>query len=138
MIANSNLLCRMEKNLYIKQASETTGLSAPNIRYYEKEGLIKNLARNEVGERIFTDAEIDWILFLKKLRDMDVPIAKMREYANLREQGNPTATARKKILEEHRKIMFEKIVLINEQIKLLDDKIIYYETLENNENGVVK
>ncbi len=128
----------MEKNLYIKQASETTGLSAPNIRYYEKEGLIKNLARNEVGERIFTDAEIDWILFLKKLRDMDVPIAKMREYANLREQGNSTATARKKILEEHRKIMFEKIVLINEQIKLLDDKIIYYETLENNENGVVK
>lgn len=128
----------MEKNLYIKQASETTGLSASNIRYYEKEGLIKNLARNEVGERIFTDAEIDWILFLKKLRDMDVPIAKMREYANLREQGNPTATARKKILEEHRKIMFEKIVLINEQIKLLDDKIIYYETLENNENGVVK
>ena len=128
----------MEKNLYIKQASETTGLSAPNIRYYEKEGLIKNLARNEVGERIFTDAEIDWILFLKKLRDMDVPIAKMREYANLREQGNRTATARKKILEEHRKIMLEKIVLINEQIKLLDDKIIYYETLENNENGVVK
>ena len=128
----------MEKNLYIKQASETTGLSASNIRYYEKEGLIKNLARNEVGERIFTDAEIDWILFLKKLRDMDVPIAKMREYANLREQGNRTATARKKILEEHRKIMFEKIVLINEQIKLLDDKIIYYETLENNENGVVK
>ena len=128
----------MEKNFYIKQASETTGLSASNIRYYEKEGLIKNLARNEVGERIFTDAEIDWILFLKKLRDMDVPIAKMREYANLREQGNPTATARKKILEEHRKIMFEKIVLINEQIKLLDDKIIYYETLENNENGVVK
>ena len=128
----------MEKNFYIKQASELTGLSAPNIRYYEKEGLIKNLARNEVGERIFTDAEIDWILFLKKLRDMDVPIAKMREYANLREQGNPTATARKKILEEHRKIMFEKIVLINEQIKLLDDKIIYYETLENNENGVVK
>lgn len=128
----------MEKNLYIKQASETTGLSAPNIRYYEKEGLIKNLARNEVGERIFTDAEIDWILFLKKLRDMDVPIAKMREYANLREQGNPTATARKEILEEHRKIMLEKIVLINEQIKLLDDKIIYYETLENNENGVVK
>ena len=128
----------MEKNFYIKQASETTGLSASNIRYYEKEGLIKNLARNEVGERIFTDAEIDWILFLKKLRDMDVPIAKMREYANLREQGNRTATARKKILEEHRKIMFEKIVLINEQIKLLDDKIIYYETLENNENGVVK
>ena len=128
----------MEKNFYIKQASETTGLSASNIRYYENEGLIKNLARNEVGERIFTDAEIDWILFLKKLRDMDVPIAKMREYANLREQGNPTATARKKILEEHRKIMFEKIVLINEQIKLLDDKIIYYETLENNENGVVK
>lgn len=128
----------MEKNFYIKQASETTGLSASNIRYYEKEGLIKNLARNEVGERIFTDAEIDWILFLKKLRDMDVPIAKMREYANLREQGNPTATARKKILEEHRKIMLDKIVLINEQIKLLDDKIIYYETLENNENGVVK
>lgn len=128
----------MEKNFYIKQASETTGLSASNIRYYEKEGLIKNIARNEVGERIFTDAEIDWILFLKKLRDMDVPIAKMREYANLREQGSSTATARKKILEVHRKIMLDKIVLIKEQIKLLDDKIIYYETLESNENGVVK
>ena len=128
----------MEKNFYIKQASETTGLSASNIRYYEKEGLIKGIVRNEVGERIFTQAEIDWILFLKRLKDMEVPIVQMREYANLREQGNSTASARKKILEEHRKIMLSRIILMKEQIHLLDDKIIYYENLEKNENGVVK
>lgn len=128
----------MEKNFYIKQVSEATGLSASNIRYYEKEGLIKGIDRNEVGERIFTQAEIDWILFLKRLKDMEVPIVKMREYANLREQGNSTATARKKILEAHRKSMFSKISLIKEQIKLLDEKIIYYERLENNEKEVMK
>ena len=128
----------MEKNFYIKQVSELTGLSASNIRYYEKEGLIKGIVRNEVGERIFTQAEIDWILFLKRLKDMEVPIVQMREYANLREQGNSTASARKKILEEHRKIMLSRIILMKEQIHLLDDKIIYYENLEKNENGVVK
>ena len=128
----------MEKNFYIKQVSEMTGLSASNIRYYEKEGLIKGIIRNVVGERIFTQVEIDWILFLKRLKDMEVPIVQMREYANLREQGNSTASARKKILEEHRKIMLSRIILMKEQIHLLDEKIIYYENLEKNENGVVK
>ena len=35
----------------IKQASEQSGVSAPNIRFYEKEGLLTP-ARRQIGEMI--------------------------------------------------------------------------------------
>lgn len=120
----------MDKYYTIKQVSEITGLSASNIRFYEKEGLIKNIARNTAGVRTFTREEVKWIEFLKRLKEMEVPISKMKEYTYLREQGDATATKRKELLQGHRVILLDKIKQINSEIKLLDDKIIYYEKLE--------
>ena len=37
----------------IKQFSEKTGLSSHTIRYYEKIGLLRNIARNASGHRSF-------------------------------------------------------------------------------------
>jgi len=112
----------MDKYYTIKRVSEITGLSASNIRFYEKEGLIKNITRNAVGVRTFMPEDIKWINFLKRLKDMEVPISKMKEYTYLREQGDTTATKRKELLQEHREILLDKIKRINSEIKLWTKK----------------
>lgn len=130
----------MEQYYSIKQVSERTELPASAIRYYEKEGLFRSAARNGAGVRIFTEKEMEWILFLKRLKDMEVSIAKMKEYAYLREQGDCTVTQRKELLQNHRNIVQDKIALLNRQMGLLDDKINYYEELEKtiNKGGATK
>lgn len=124
----------MNQYYLIKQVSEIIGLPASNIRYYEKEGLIKNIARNAAGVRTFTQQDIKWIEFLKRLKDMEVPISKMKEYADLREQGDITARQRKELLQAHRNILLKKIERLNSEVKLLDDKINHYQILEEHLN----
>lgn len=120
----------MDTYIFIKQMSEMTGLSVFNIRYYEKEGLIRNISRNSKGIRIFTAKEVDWISFLKRLRDMGVPLAVMKEYALLREQGDPTVRERKELLKGHRRILLERRAVLDKQVEILDQKVNYYEQME--------
>lgn len=42
----------------IKQASEQSGVSAPNIRFYEKEGLLTPARRQGNGYRDYTAGDI--------------------------------------------------------------------------------
>ncbi|MGL4373259.1 MAG: MerR family DNA-binding transcriptional regulator, partial [Turicibacter sp.] len=43
----------------IKQVSEKTNLSTHTIRFYEKEGLLPSVHRNELGNRSFTDTDLE-------------------------------------------------------------------------------
>ncbi len=122
----------MDKYFSIKNVSEFTGLSPSNIRYYESEGLIENINRDANGVRRFSEKEIEWIRFLGKLKEMEMPIAKMKQYAVLRAQGNSTIKDRKEILEEHKQSILKKMDRLLEDVRLLDDKIEIYERMEKN------
>ena len=125
----------MEKYLTIKEVAKITGLSPSNIRYYESEGLIKRIKRNDVGIRQFREEEIQWIQFLGKLKNMEMPINQMKEYALLREQRDSTIGARMELLEKHRQWVLQKIKDQNENINLLDNKIEIYKQMEKAKNG---
>lgn len=124
----------MTKNYSIKEVAQLAGLSASNIRYYESEGLIQKICRNHAGIRVFNEQDISWIQFLAKLKDMAMPIAKMKQYAILREQGQSTIAERMELLEQHKLRMLAKINIFQENITLLDNKIELYKQLENKKN----
>lgn len=117
----------MEKIYSIKQVVEKTGLKASNIRYYEREGLIKGIKRNDVGVRQFMEKDVEWIRFLAKLKDMEMTIEMMKQYAILREKGDSTVVARINLLKSHRGLLLEKISKIEDYILLLDNKINVYQ-----------
>ncbi len=120
----------MDKNFTIKQVSELTGLSASNIRYYESEGLIRGVERDAHGNRRFSQKEIEWIQFLGKLKDMEMPIAQMKHYAQLRADGDCTIKDRAQLLELHKQLLFKKIDRLIEDVRLLEDKIEVYKKME--------
>jgi DNA-binding transcriptional MerR regulator len=112
-------------NYTIGEFSAISGISIFTLRYYEKENLIvPNRLGN--GRRVYNDADVSWIQFIKRLKDTRMPIKEIQKYALLREKGNSTLEERMLMLEKHRSILEKEIASMQEHLSKLDDKIDYY------------
>lgn len=110
----------------IQEAAQRSGLSAHTLRYYERIGLIHSVGRNGSGHRDYAEEDLQWLLFLTRLRTTGMPIAEMCRYAELRRQGERTAGERRKLLERHRDRVRSKIAELAEDLEILDHKIDNY------------
>lgn len=112
-------------NYTIGEFSNITKLSPPTLRYYEKEQLLI-VSRNSAGRRFYTSEDIDWILFIKRLKDTGMSIKNIREYAVLRYQGESTLEQRLEILKKHRLAVVEETSNWRTALLNLDKKITIY------------
>ena len=113
-------------NYSIGEFSKLTGFSAPTLRYYEREQLVV-VSRDSSGRRYYTAEDIDWILFIKKLKDTGMPIKTIRGYAVLRYQGDATIPRRLEILENHKLTVMAEKAKWEQNLYNLDDKIKVYQ-----------
>ncbi|WEV53828.1 MerR family transcriptional regulator [Leuconostocaceae bacterium ESL0723] len=67
----------------IKAVAQQTGLSIGTIRYYEKIGLLPEIARDENGIRNFDSHNVQQLDFIKTLRNSGMRIAALKEYLSL-------------------------------------------------------
>ena len=125
-------LCAKRIRMNIQKFSKLTNVSAHTIRYYEKIGLLKNIGRNESGHRSFTSKDIDWISFVKRLKDMGMPLNNIQQYADLREKGKSTSELRKQLLENHVLVVEEKIAIEFQHLQKIKEKIDYYNEIINS------
>jgi DNA-binding transcriptional MerR regulator len=111
------------------QVADRTGFSLDTLRYYERIGLLENIARTAGGQRIFTDEDVWWLGMLRCLRDTGMPIAQMIRYASLNrdDSANPDRVA---LLEEHDEEVTRKLAELKQQRDYLRGKIRYYRSLD--------
>jgi len=62
----------------IGDAAARSGMSAANIRYYEKEGLIKPQGRADNSYRVYSDADVHRLRFIRLCRAMDMSLDEVR------------------------------------------------------------
>jgi MerR family transcriptional regulator, copper efflux regulator len=60
----------MEPQLNIGQASKASGVSAKMIRHYEASRLIPPARRTAAGYRIYRDADVHMLRFVRRARDL--------------------------------------------------------------------
>lgn len=115
----------------ISEVAKLIGVSTHTLRYYEKENiLIAN--RNTNGNRVYDESHITWLQFVMKLKQTQMPIAKIREYARLYLEGEHTTAARLQLLEDHRRSIQDQRENLVITEKMLENKIIAYKaSLEN-------
>lgn len=118
----------------IKEAAEQVGLTVHTVRYYEKEGLLPALKRDQHGNRIFEESDIQWLGLITCLRNTGMSIAEMRRIVELSMDGEHTIPQRKKILEEHKRAMEEKMKEIKRTFKRIDEKLAWYDMLEQQKS----
>ena len=114
----------------IGEFSSVSGISIHTLRYYEKESLIIP-ERKGNGRRLYSDGDIAWIQFIKRLKDTGMPIKEIQKYAVLRAKGDSTWEDRMEMLIHHRAVLKKEIAAMQENLDKLDEKIGYYKTLEN-------
>ena len=105
--------------------AKLTGLGIHTLRYYEHEGLIAP-ERNSSNRRCYSDKDLIWIEFIKRLKDTGMPIKEIRHYAKLRADGDPTLSERMEMLVQHRQALNEQIAQLQEHKIKLDEKIEFY------------
>jgi len=112
--------------LSIRQFAARTGLSADTLRYYEKIGLLRQVARDASGFRVYGPRDLEWIGFILRLKDTGMALDDIIRYAELRECGDTTLAARQALLEQHAARLHERIQRDHQHLDALRAKIALY------------
>jgi Cd(II)/Pb(II)-responsive transcriptional regulator len=62
-----------------------TGCAVETIRYYEREGLLPSPARSEGNYRVYDQAEVERLTFIRNCRGLDMTLEEIRRLLALRE-----------------------------------------------------
>ncbi|TDC39393.1 MerR family transcriptional regulator [Micromonospora sp. 15K316] len=65
--------------MQIGEAAERVGLSIRTIRHYEEAGLIVPSARSDGGFRLYTDADLDRLAVVKRMKPLGFTLEEMRD-----------------------------------------------------------
>lgn len=125
------------KMMRIGEVAELTGLSVPTLRYYEESGLMAPVSRQPNGHRLYSEQDVYAIRFVMRLRAAGMPIADIRRYIELAQQGDHTVIERLYLLEDHQAMVEEKIAELQEHLAVISNKIAHYHDMNKvalNEN----
>lgn len=118
----------------IKEVAEIIGLSSYTLRYYDKEGLLPDLERDEHGTRLFHEKDLQWIYLINCLRQTNMSLKNIKNYISLMNQGRKYVKTRREILINQKQATLEQMDNLKAQIDILNDKIDYYDNVLNNED----
>jgi DNA-binding transcriptional MerR regulator len=117
----------MAHDLHIGEVARRTGRSIHTIRWYERQGLIPGVLRDEGGRRVYSEHHIGWLELMDRLRYTGMPIAQMREFTALVQRGGATLKHRRALLAAHQAKMQETIARWTDALALIDAKIEFYD-----------
>lgn len=115
-------------NYSIKECSQKTNLTPYTLRYYEKEGLIINIKRDQLGQRIYNDQDIELIKSIDCLKKAGMSIKKIKFYMSIFQTKN-NEEARIKLFKQQKDILNKKMTELQEEMWWADYKIWYYQNL---------
>ena len=108
------------------EMADRTGVSIDTLRYYEREGLLAEIARADSGHRRYRDVDVLWVEVLRCLRDTGMSIEQLRHYCDLGQQGDHTESERRQMLTDHRALVEAQITERHEALRLFDHKLAFY------------
>lgn len=108
------------------EIAERFDLTLDTLRYYEKAGLLRRVDRSPSGHRRYRTDDVELLHLVRCLRDTDMPISRLREFAELVRDGDHTIPARVEVLQSHQHRLNAHIEQLRERQEAIRHKIDYY------------
>jgi DNA-binding transcriptional MerR regulator len=116
----------------IGEIAETTGLSIHTLRYYEKEGIMPSVKRNNSGIRIYEKTDLEVLQFIRCLKETGMPVIDIKKFVNLLVQGDHTIEKRIDLLQKQKENVQSQVNQLMSYIQMLDGKVKLYKTILAN------
>lgn len=113
----------------ISEVAKKYGLSTDTLRYYERIGLLPMVTRTSNGLRDYQEKDLNWIEFIKCMREAMIPVESLVEYISLFSQGVSTREARKAILTKEYEALLDRIEAMRKGAERLKYKIEHYDKI---------
>lgn len=85
----------------IGQAAKATGVKVPTIRFYEGEGLLPAPSRTESGRRLYSDADVERLLFVRHARVLGFELGDIRSLLDLADHPERPCRDADRIARQH-------------------------------------
>ena len=105
--------------LDIGHASKSSGVSVKMIRHYEAIGLLKEVARTDANYRIYNDANVHTLRFIKRARTLGFSVDEIREPLSLWQNKTRPSAAVKKVAASHMDDLKKKIAEMQSMVSTL-------------------
>lgn len=109
------------------KAAEKIGISAHTLRFYDKEGLLPNVGRDEHGNRRFTDNDLQWLSLLQCLKNTGVSLKDIKRFAECTTIGDDTIDERLALFESQTENVKCQIAELKRYLNLLKYKLAFYQ-----------
>lgn len=109
------------------KAAEKIGISAHTLRFYDKEGLLPNVGRDEHGNRRFTDNDLQWLSLLQCLKNTGMSLKDIKRFAECTTIGDDTIDERLALFESQTENVKRQIAELKRYLNLLEYKLAFYQ-----------
>lgn len=117
--------------MHIGAVAERTGLSLRTLRHYDEVGLLRPTGRTDGGFRLYTDADVERLLLIRRMKPLGFTLEEMAELLELVDAlaaGTDDPSSQNRLEEfvarahEQRADLARKLAMADEFIALLQDR----------------
>ena len=85
----------------IGELAKATDCAVETIRYYERENLLPEPARTEGNYRLYTQAHVERLTFIRNCRTLDMTLEEIRSLLRLRDSPDDSCGSVNALIDEH-------------------------------------
>lgn len=105
----------------IGELAKLTDAQVETIRYYEREGLLPAPARSDGNYRLYTQAHVERLTFIRNCRSLDMTLGEIRSLLHLRDSPQDQCESVNALIDEHIQHVNDRIASLQAlQAQLLD------------------
>lgn len=114
------------KTFSIGEIAQRMNVTVDTLRYYEKEGLLPFVQRDQAGRRVFTENDLGYLEVIDCMKKSAIPVKEIGQFIEFCMIGDETLADRYDFLNEHEVKLEEKIASLEAQLAFLRWKKWYY------------
>ena len=119
-------------NYTIGEVSEMLNIPVSTLRYYDIQKLLLDLKRDDAGNRIFDETNINALKLINCLKTSGISIKDIKKFMLLAKQGDKTISERKNFFLIQKQNIKDKTNELEKAMNMVEYKYWYYQTAEKD------